>query len=114
MLGRPETFQGEETKFRDWAIVVRSYCSLINKDLRTLMTDAENSDTPAVRAVIDPQYTDACVELYHVLLHLTRGPAMDRVVNAGEFEGLEGWRQLVRRYDPALRSRHAGNLMEIM
>ena len=39
---------------------------------------------------------------------------MDIVTGAGEFEGLEAWRLLVRRFDPALKSRFAGNLMEIM
>ena len=39
---------------------------------------------------------------------------MDVVANAGEREGIEAWRMLVRKYDPRIRSRWAGQLLEIM
>ena len=56
----------------------------------------------------------AAGDLYHLLLHLTRASALDRVVNAGEMEGLEAWRSLVSRYDPKIRSRAAGQLLELL
>ena len=45
---------------------------------------------------------------------LCRGPALDRVVNAGNLEGLEAWRQLTLRYEPRVRSRFAGQLLELL
>ena len=38
-------------------------------------------------------------ELYHVLVMLTRGRAQKLVLKAGEPEGFEAYRLLLRRYD---------------
>ena len=79
------------------------------------MNEAEVSLVPVLRAgQLDEDVQGAMGDLYHVLVNITRGSALDKVVNAGEFEGLEAWRQLVQRYDPTLRSRQAGHLLELM
>jgi hypothetical protein len=114
LLGKPETFHGEEVKFKDWTTITRSYCALVNPVLRIEMKDAETSQAPILRVNLGDEEAEASAELYHLLLHLTRGPALDIVAGAGEFEGLEAWRLLVKRYDPTLKSRFAGNLLEIM
>ena len=53
-------------------------------------------------------------QLYFILLMLCEGPAMDVVANAGEREGLEAWRMLVRTSDRRIRSSWAGQLLGIM
>ena len=53
-------------------------------------------------------------ELYHILISMVRGQALDKVVNAGEFNGLEAWRLLTDRYDPKLKSRTAGQLVTLL
>ena len=114
LLGKPETFVGEEAKFKDWTTITRSYCALVNPLLREEMKDAETRNTPILRANLEDAEAEASAEMYHLLLHLTRGSALDIVTGAGEFEGLESWRLLVKRFDPTLKSRFAGNLLEIM
>jgi len=112
-LGRPESFNGDDSRWRDWAVVFRSYAGLVTPELGQLMTDAERLDRPAYKATLTPPQQEAANDLYHLLLHLTKSSALDRVVNAGPGEGLEAWRSLVQRYDPRVRSRAAGQLLEI-
>ena len=40
-LGRPDTFHGEDAKFKDWSVVLRSYVALVNTELQTAMRAAE-------------------------------------------------------------------------
>ena len=81
--------------------------------LRAAMPNAEASELPVLSTNMSPTEKEATVELYHLLLHLTKGPALDRVLNSGEYEGLESWRSLTQRYGPSLKARSAGNLLEI-
>ena len=53
-------------------------------------------------------------DLYHLLLHSTSGPALDRVVNTRSTEGLRAWQLLVERYDPHISSRTAGQLLSLL
>ena len=114
-LGRPESFDGTDVKWRDWAVVFRSYASLVNPRLERLMKAAEANPGPVLRGqLVSDDERQSSLDLYHLLLHLTKGSALDRVINSGEGEGLEAWRNLILRYDPRLRSRAAGQLMEIL
>ncbi len=79
------------------------------------MEQASKGTTPVtINLIQEPEIKEASSELYHLLIHLTRGPALDRVINAGDHEGLEAWRMLCDRFDPKLKSRHAGSLPELM
>jgi hypothetical protein len=114
-LGKPQAFDGSDARWRDWSVVFKSYATLVNPALTVAMREAEVSDTPALRELEPTEARRiAAADLYHLLLHLTTGPALDRVVNAGESEGLEAWRSLTMRYNPRLRSRAAGQLMELL
>jgi len=114
-LGRPDSFDGTDGRWRDWSIVFRSYSLLVNPLLGQLMEQAERLDVPALATTLaSDAHKEAAGELYHLLLHLTKGAALDRVVNAGQAEGLEAWRSLVQRFDPRLRSRAAGQLLELL
>ena len=114
-LGKPEHFTGEDKVWRDWAIVFRSYASLVNPHLRDLMREAESRGVMALNStMIEEHHRTASAELYHMLLNLVRGPALDKVVNCGEFEGVEAWRQLCDRYDAKVRTRHASQLLTLL
>ncbi len=115
VLGKPETFDGTQSKWKDWSTVARAYFMLVSPDLQRLMADAEASADPVLNALaLDQSEVKASTTLYYVLLMLCRGPAMDRVVNSGVGEGLEAWRQLVLRHEPRQRSRYAGQMMELL
>ena len=61
---------------------------------------------------LEGEQVQASSDLYHLLLHSTSGPALDRVVNAGSAEGLRAWQLLVEMYDPHIRSRNSRATLE--
>ena len=103
-LGRPCQFNGTDSAWRDWSVVFRSYAALVHPALKDEMQRVERLSTAETNAGLLEG------DLYHLLLHSTSGPALDRVVNAGSAEGLRAWQLLVERYDPHIRSRTAGQL----
>ena len=91
-LNKPDVFHGEDKKWRDWEIVFRSYAVLANPELETLLRHAESLKDPIEMGTLTPKEKLAGRELYHILISMVRGQALDKVVNAGEFNGLEAWR----------------------
>ena len=53
-------------------------------------------------------------KLYYALIMTCRGQALNRVTNAGDSEGLEAWRQLVKHHEPNTKTRVAGMLLSVM
>ena len=52
--------------------------------------------------------------MYHILLSLTRGIALDKVINAGDMEGARAWKLLLDRWDLKLKSRQAGFVLALL
>ena len=114
-LGRPSQFNGTDSAWRDWSVVFRSYAALVHPALKGEMQRVERLPTAETNAgLLDEEQVQASTDLYHLLLHSTSGPALDRVVNAGSTEGLRAWQLLVERYDPHIRSRTAGQLLSLL
>merc|ERR1712194_785693 len=114
-LGRPSTFNGQDSTWRDWSIVFSSYSALVNPELRQLMEASAASVAPALNeSMLGEDEVKASTELYHLLLHSCTHTALDKVVNAGSCEGLRAWQLLVERFDPRIRSRSAGQLLALL
>eukprot|EP00973_Karenia_brevis_P008288 1122141-Karenia_brevis.AAC.1 len=74
---------------------MRSYAALVEPRLGPLMSAAEESDAPCILAsVVDEADKNACTKLYNILLMVCKEKALNEIVNAGQNEGLEAWRQL--------------------
>ena len=111
-LGRPSQFNGTVSAWRDWSVVFHSYASLVHPALKGEMLRVERLPTAETNAgLVNDEQVQASSDLYHLLLHSTSRPALDRVVNAGSAELLRVWQLLVERYDPHIRSRTAGQLL---
>ena len=83
--------------------------------LKDEMQRVERLSTAETNAgLLENEQVQADTDLYHLLLHSTSGPALDRVVNAGSAEGFRAWHLLVGRYDPHIRSRTAGQLLSLL
>ena len=83
--------------------------------LKDEMQRAERLSTAETNAgLLEGAQVQASGDLYHLLMHSSSGPALDRVVNAGSAEGLPAWQLLVERYDPHTRSRTAGQLLSLL
>ena len=110
-MNKPDVFHGEDNKWRDWEIVFRSYATFANPDLEGLLRQAESLKAPIVLSTPSEKDRRAGRELYHILTSMVRLQALDKFVNAGEFNGLEAWRLLTDRYDPKIKSRTARQLV---
>ena len=115
MLGRPDTFDGSESKWSDWSTVMKAHAALCNASLVTAMpaseVEAQEKRNSDLRDQLD---VEASVALYYMLVLLTRNEPLNIVVNSGAGEGLLAWRRLVQRYDSAAATRLAGLLLKLM
>ena len=115
MLGRPDTFDGSESKWGDWSTVMKAYAALCNASLVSAMpaseVEAQEKRNSDLRDQLD---VEASVALYCMLVLLTRNEPLNIVVNSGAGEGLLAWRRLVQRYDSAAATRLAGLLLNLM
>ena len=113
-LGRPSQFNGTDSAWRDWSVVFRSYAALVHPALKEEMQRVERLPTAETNAgLLGHEQVQASTDLYHLLLHSTSGPALDRVVNTWS-AGLRAWQLLVERYDPNIRSRTAGQHLSLL
>ena len=89
MLGRPDTFDGSESKWGDWSTVMKAYAALCNASLVSAMpaseVEAQEKRNSDLRDQLD---VEASVALYYMLVLLTRNEPLNIVVNSGAGEGL--------------------------
>ena len=115
MLGRPDTFDGSESKWGDWSTVMKAYAALCNASLVSALpaseVEAQEKRNSDLRDQLD---VEASVALYYMLVLLTRNEPLNIVVKSGAGEGLLAWRRLVQRYDSAAATRLADLLLNIM
>ena len=92
---------------------VRPYATLGNPALDFLLRKAEALKAPIAMTTLVEEVRRAGRELYHILVSMVRGQALDKVVNAGEFNGSEAWRLFTDGYDPKIKSRTADQLVTL-
>ena len=68
--------------------MLRSYATLANPALEFLLRKVEALKTPIVMTTLVEEERRAGRELYHILVSIVRGQALDKAVNAGELNGL--------------------------
>ena len=114
LLGKPDTFNGEEAKWADWKVLFKAYTSVVSPRMAALMHAAESTqDDVGLSALGEPDAATAR-QLYYILLLLCRQQPLTMVVNAGEGEGAKAWRTLYEHFEPTVRTRTAGLLMNIL
>ncbi len=114
-LGKPDSFDGSGSKWRDWKVVMTSYTAACNGELALLMSKAEMTEEPVMNAVLDTLgERQASEQLAFILVMICRGAALEQVVNAGPAEGAGAWRSLCRRFEPRVKTRFAGILLGIL
>eukprot|EP00973_Karenia_brevis_P006698 910572-Karenia_brevis.AAC.1 len=69
------------------------------------MAAAEEADQPCLSTtVVEAADKNACAKLYNILLMVCKDKALNKVVNAGQNDGLEAWRQLCLLFEPRIRA----------
>ena len=114
-LWRPAQFNGTDSAWRDWSVVFRSDAALVHPALKVEMQRVARLLTAENNAsLIDDEQILVSTDFYHLLLHSTSGPALDRVVIAGSAEGLRAWQLWVEKYDLHIRSKTSGQLLSLL
>ncbi|CAK0896231.1 unnamed protein product [Prorocentrum cordatum] len=106
-LCKPDVFSG---------VIFKAYCGVVNADLLAGMRLAESVDEASVHIgdFIEESMRQASQQLYYILLLLCRQHPLTTIVNAGENEGFQAWRKLVKYNEPNARSRIAGQLQNLL
>lgn len=127
-IGKPSVFNNEEDKFRSWAAKTESFMRGVlgeqwrkvfewaveqTNDLSVDGADAVWGELAEEEDSI-PDFQNAVGQIHTALTQLTDGESFDIVVNAGAGNGLEAWRKLHRRFDPATGGRKRNLLRGIM
>jgi hypothetical protein len=115
-LAKPDVFKGETLAWKEWSTVFRSYAGVAYSNLGPLIKRAETEPGPMqlVNSNLTPQEVTSSCGLHHLLINLCRGLPLTIVINAGDREGLVAWQSLILRFEPKLRPRQAGQLMELL
>ena len=128
-IGKPSVFDGSENKYREWAAKFESFVvSVFGEPFRRVLEWAAEHDAPVGATdwtaafgpdTIDPddkiaELDDKVYQLHTALQQLTTGEPFDISRNVGKGNGLECWRKLSRRYDPATGGRKRNLLRQIL
>lgn len=120
-LGKPQTLGDEqaELRFRLWSIKLEDYVAgVFGEKFREAMQWASESEVEVSSALLANTYgehadpndviediDDMNTKLYSALRSTTEGTPFDVVDNTSSNSGLEAWRLLHRKYDPATGGR---------
>ena len=115
---QPDKFLGQESEWKDWSRIFKAWAGRFeNGAMGQMMGQAAESQVSckvAAREGLADNSKVVAAELYHMLIFFVRGKALQLVLKAGEDEGLEAWRLLIRRYEPRDNATCVGKLVEIL
>ena len=106
VIGKPDQFDGDPMKHADGSFKLRSYLEELTK--------TESSSTPRLNANLGSEESALSTQMYYILVMTTAGAALDKCHNASVNEGFEAWRQFVMEWEPKLRTRYVGLLMNVL
>ena len=114
VLGKPGEFHGESDKWADWSFVLKGYCGALSGDLQQEMKEAAESESSIPMASMSEYGKSLSRQLYHILVMLCRGAALERIKNTEENNGLEVWRKFCAEWEPRTAGRFRGMLSGIL
>ena len=103
MIGKPDQFDGDPMKYADWSFKLRSHLGDVDQRYQEELTKTVASSTPRLNANLGSEESAP-----------TAGAALDKCHNASVNEGFEAWRQFVMEWEPKLRTRYVGLLMNVL
>ena len=115
-LGKPDTFSGDATKYKDWSIITSAYLGAVDYRFPELLEKIESSSDSTTFYNLSLTSTEKALstQLYYILAMICRDRALDLIVNSGNGEGFMAWRSLFREFCPKLQSRYVSILMQIL
>ena len=113
-IGKPDQFDGDPMKYADWSFKLRSYFGAVDQRYQEELMETESSSTPRLNANLGSEESALSTQMYYILVMTTSGAALDKCHNACVNEGFEAWRQFVMEWEPKLRTRYVGLLMNML
>jgi len=127
-LGKPHVFNNTEDSFPAWLRKAGNYiCGVFGEEFRKVLEWAIEHEGPISPDDVEATWGDLADEtnrieemtrkveqVYTALASLTEGESNDLVVGAGGGQGLEAWRKLGHRWDPAVAGRRRALLKAII
>ena len=114
VIGKPDQFKGDPMKYADWSFNLRSYLGAVDQRYQEELMKTESSSTPRLNANLWSEESALSTQMYYILVMTTAGAALDKCHNAGVNEGFEAWRQFGMEWEPKLRTRYVGLLMNVL
>ena len=109
-----QSIDGDPMKYADWSFKLRSYFGAVDQRYQEELMKTESSSTPRLNADLGSEESALSTQMYYILVMTTAGAALDKCHNAGVNEGFEAWRQFVMEWEPKLRTRYVGLLMNVL
>ena len=114
LIGKPDQFDGDPMKYADWSKKLRSYLGAVDQRYQRELMETESSSTPRLNANLGSGESALSTQMYYILVMTTAGAALDKCYNAGVNEGFEAWRQFVMGWEPKLRTRYVGLMVNVL
>ena len=114
VIGKPDQFDEDPMKYADWSFKLRSYLGAVDQRYQQELTTTEASSTARLNATLESEGSALCTQMYCILVMTTAGAALDTCHNDGVNEVFEAWRQFVMKWEPKLRTRCVGLLMNVL
>ena len=114
MVAGLDNFDGTDAARRDWQTVFVAYCSAMSAAMGRLMKLAAQTDDVVDTVGLDAEEETYSAHLYWMLVMKCKGTALDKVITAGEGEGLVAWRALYKHYEPRTPQTSTAMLLELL
>ena len=114
ILGRPERFDGEDANWYDFKFEFENYMGAVNNTVVEMMEVAAKQQDAIPMDVMTSEQKAVSQQLFYVMAMLVRGTARRVVRKIKLKNGMEAWRQLVRRYEVEDEGRFTGMFQSIL
>ena len=105
MLGKPSHFNGEQKAWRDWKFIFQAHVSAISPEMVTEMEEAATQvHLEILMRDLDENVAIRCRSLYTILSTLWTGDALTCLKTVAMGNGLQAWRDMVRRMESGCRA----------
>ena len=125
-VAKPEKFKGDEGSYIQWKTKTESFIFSVFPELERPLAWAEVQEAPISMAQIRAEFgpggaqeevdglENKIAQVYAVLQNLLEDEPFSIIRNILKGNGLEGWRKLAKRYDPATGARKKSLLKHIL
>jgi hypothetical protein len=114
-LGRPGSFHGKSTEWKDWAFGFLSFCTAVSVYMGERMSSYAKLLEGTARVDLSAVDAKVTVQLGYMLILSCKDKAVEKLRNFPDPQhGLESWRRLVQEYEPASAGRFGGMLVGIL